>query len=241
MLIELTIMYKELKERAYEANMAINKAGLVVLTWGNVSEYDRNLNAIAIKPSGVSYDEMKPEHMVIIDPEGSIIEGKLTPSSDTATHLVLYKNFSKACGVVHIHSPFATAFAQAKRPIPCFGTTHADVFYGEIPVTDSMTEPEIKNNYERETGKVIVRCFEERKLSPDSIPAVLVASHGPFIWGTSGAKAVENAITLEAVAAMAHHSLQLQPHLTHISNHLLDKHFLRKHGSNAYYGQSTKG
>lgn len=229
--------FQELKERVFEANISLKQRGLILQTWGNVSEFDRTNNVIAIKPSGVSYDDMTPKHIVVISPDGTVIEGTLKPSSDTPTHLAIYKHFSQACGVVHTHSTFATIFAQALLPVPCYGTTHADNFYGEVPITDQLTRQEIAGKYEHETGMVIVRTFERLAISPQQMHAVLVASHGPFTWGASGMDAVDNAEVLEEIAKTACYSKMLTPGLAPISQALLDKHYLRKHGTNAYYGQ----
>ncbi len=228
-------MYEELKHRVYETNMDLQRQGLIVLTWGNVSAIDRSAGIIAIKPSGVRYEELRPEAIVIVDLEGKVVEGKLKPSSDTATHVELYKSFPAVGGVCHTHSMYATMWSQARRPIPCFGTTHADSFYGPIPVTDSMSDEEIAGPYEENTGKVIVRRFAGT--DPMQIPAVLVANHGPFTWGPSPEKAVENAVVLEQVAKMAFGTIQVNPQQPPISQALLDRHYLRKHGKGAYYGQ----
>lgn len=228
-------MLKSLKQKVLEANLELVARGLVIYTWGNVSGIDREKGLVVIKPSGVSYEGMGVEHMVVIDLEGNVVEGDLKPSSDTPTHLALYKAFPEIGGVVHTHSPWATQWAQAAKGIPCFGTTHADYFYGEIPCTRPMTDDEIKGEYEKETGNVIVETF--KNLNPMYIPAVLVNGHGPFTWGKSAQDAVFNSVVLEETAKMAHNSLMLNPGLKGISQALLDKHFLRKHGANAYYGQ----
>ncbi|MGD9931603.1 MAG: L-ribulose-5-phosphate 4-epimerase [Mangrovibacterium sp.] len=227
-------MLEELKEQVCRANLELVEHGLVIFTWGNVSGIDRSKGLVVIKPSGVSYDGMKPEDMVVVDLEGNIVEGKYKPSSDTATHLVLYKNFKNIGGIVHTHSEWATTWAQAGRSIPAVGTTHADYFYGEIPCTRKMTDEEIKGAYELETGNVIVECFNN--LNPDYVPGVLVNNHAPFSWGTDAHNAVHNAVVLEEVAKMTFRSLHLNPN-TEMSQTLLDKHFLRKHGKDAYYGQ----
>ena len=211
------------------------KHGLVLFTWGNASGIDREKGLVVIKPSGVSYDKMKPKDMVVLNLYGQVLEGKLKPSSDSATHLVLYRQFETIGGVVHTHSAWATAWAQAGKGIPAIGTTHADYFYGEIPCTRKMTKQEIEGDYELETGKVIVDRFNE--LDPDQIPGVLVAGHGPFAWGPSVGKALENAVVLEEVAKMAFHASQLAAAPEPLPSYLLDKHYLRKHGSGAYYGQ----
>jgi L-ribulose-5-phosphate 4-epimerase len=228
-------MYEELRQRVYETNMDLQRQGLIVLTWGNVSAIDRRAGIIAIKPSGVRYEQLSSEAVVIVDLEGKVVEGKLKPSSDTATHVELYRSFPAVGGVCHTHSMYATMWSQARRPIPCFGTTHADSFYGPIPVTDSMSDEEIAGSYEENTGKVIVRRFAGR--DPMQIPAVLVANHGPFTWGPTPEKAVENAVVLEQVAKMAFGTIQVHPQQPPISQALLDRHYLRKHGKGAYYGQ----
>lgn len=228
-------MLKELKQKVLEANLQLPKKGLVTFTWGNVSAIDREKGLIAIKPSGVSYEEMKLDDMVVIDLEGKIVEGKLNPSSDTDTHVLLYKEFKNIGGIVHTHSSWATSWAQAGMAIPCFGTTHADYFYGNIPCTRKMLQEEIKGRYEYETGKVIVETF--KGINPEFVPGVLVNNHGPFAWGKDAMDAVHNAVVMEEVAKMAYRSIQLNKELGSIDNNLLDKHFLRKHGQNAYYGQ----
>ncbi|NLN42301.1 MAG: L-ribulose-5-phosphate 4-epimerase [Clostridiales bacterium] len=228
-------MLKDLKEQVWKANMDLPKYGLVTFTWGNVSGIDRDKGLVVIKPSGVPYPELKPEHMVVLDLEGNKVEGDLKPSSDTATHLVLYNNFKEIGGVVHTHSSWATSFAQAGRGIPALGTTHGDYFYGEIPCTRKMTEEEIEGEYEKETGNVIVETFAN--INPMEIPAVLVNMHGPFSWGKDAADAVHNAVVLEEVAKMALRTFMLNPNIGPMDQTLLDKHFLRKHGANAYYGQ----
>lgn len=230
-------MLEQMKQSVYEANRLLKESGLVVLTWGNVSQIHRETGHIVIKPSGVDYSTMTAEDMVVVDMAGNVIEGKLKPSSDLPTHIELYKAFPDIGGITHTHSRWATIFAQAGKPIPALGTTHADVFYGEIPVTRKMTPEEIEGQYEKETGKVIVEAFSE--LDPNEIPAALVYSHGPFIWGKDAMKSVENAITLEEVAMMAYYTLQMNGN-AQIQQKLLDKHFLRKHGANAYYGQEGR-
>lgn len=227
-------MLEELKEQVFQANLDLVKHGLVIFTWGNASGIDREKGLIVIKPSGVAYEKMAPADMVVVDLEGKIVEGTYKPSSDTPTHVVLYRNFIHIGGIVHTHSQWATSWAQAGRSIPAIGTTHADYFYGEIPCTRKMTDEEIKGDYERETGKVIVECFSQ--LDPDSMPGVLVNNHAPFSWGTDVHNAVHNAVVLEEVAKMTFRSLHLDPDAS-MSQALLDKHFLRKHGKNAYYGQ----
>jgi L-ribulose-5-phosphate 4-epimerase len=227
--------YRSLREECCAANVALPKTGLVDITFGNVSVIDRQANVFAIKPSGVDYERLTPADMVIVDMEGKVIEGALKPSSDAPTHRRLFQAFPSIVSVVHTHSRNAVSFAQAGRGIPCFGTTHADYFYGEIPVTRPMAPEEILRSYEWETGNVIAERFE--KLDPDRMSAVLVHGHGPFTWGPSGAKAVENALALEIVAEMALKVLQLNPAAQPLSPFLLDKHFFRKHGPAAYYGQ----
>lgn len=228
-------MLDKLKLEVWKANLDLPRYGLVTFTWGNVSGIDRELGLIVIKPSGVPYEELKPEHMVVLNLEGRVVEGTLKPSSDTPTHLILYKAFPEIGGVVHTHSPWATSFAQAGKGVPAFGTTHGDYFYGEIPCTRKMDEAEIKGDYEKETGNVIVETF--RGLNPTSIPAVLVNMHGPFTWGKDAGDAVHNSVVLEEVAKMAYRTLTLNPGIGAMDQSLLDKHFLRKHGANAYYGQ----
>lgn len=227
-------MLEKLKEEVYQANLDLVKHGLVIFTWGNVSGFDREKELVVIKPSGVSYDKMKPRDMVVLNLYGQVVEGNLKPSSDTPTHLVLYRQFKNIGGVVHTHSEWATSWAQAGRGIPAIGTTHADYFYGEIPCTRKMTKTEIESDYELETGKVIVERFKD--LDPVSVPGVLVNNHGPFSWGKDAHDAVHNAVVMEEVAKMTFRSLQLNPETT-MDRALLDKHFLRKHGKDAYYGQ----
>lgn len=228
-------LYK-LKQEVYQANMDLNASGLVLLTWGNVSAYEPESGYIVIKPSGVSYEEMKPEDMVVVDLDGKKIDGEMNPSSDTPTHIEIYKAFDGVRAVVHTHSKWATSFAQARQDIPCLGTTHADNFYGDIPCTRSMMKEEIETEYEKQTGKVIVETFEKREIAPLDISAVIVANHGPFSWGTSLDKAIENAVVMEYVAQMAFNALHISTS-TNMPQTLIDKHFLRKHGKNAYYGQ----
>ncbi len=229
-------MLKELKEQVLEANLLLPKHGLVTFTWGNVSGIDRERGLMVIKPSGVEYDTMCAEDMVVLEvATGKVVEGKYRPSSDTPTHLELYRAFEGVGGIVHTHSRWATSFAQAKRPIPTYGTTHCDYFYGTIPCTEPMTDEEIGGEYEAETGKVIIRAFEG--IDPMQMPGVLVANHGPFAWGKDAMNAVHNAVVMEEVAFMALHSLILNPSLEPVSQALLDKHYLRKHGPGAYYGQ----
>ncbi len=229
-------MLEQLKEEVCKANLELVKHGLVIFTWGNVSGIDRDKKLVVIKPSGVSYDNMKPEDMVVVDFDGNVVEGKYKPSSDTATHIELYKEFPNIGGVVHTHSEWATSFAQAGKGIPAVGTTQADYFYGEVPCTRKMTSEEIKTAYELNTGKVIVECFKTQNINPDYVPGVLVNNHAPFSWGKDAHDAVHNAVVLEEVAKMTFRSFQLNPN-TVMDQELLDKHFLRKHGANAYYGQ----
>jgi L-ribulose-5-phosphate 4-epimerase len=226
---------EKLKEQVLEANLELNSKKLVVYTWGNVSGIDREQGLFVIKPSGVPYEDLKPEMMVVLDLQGKEIEGNLKPSSDMATHMYLYNQFPKIGGVVHTHSPMATAWAQANMGIPGYGTTHADYFYGEIPCTRALTKEEIAGDYELNTGKVIVERF--RSINYEDVPAVLVANHGPFTWGQNAAEAVHNSVVLEEVAKMALATKTLNPQVSQVSANLLDKHFLRKHGKNAYYGQ----
>ena len=227
-------MLEDLKQKVYEANMMLPKYGLVTFTWGNVSAVDRESGLVVIKPSGVDYETMKPEDMVVVDLDGNRVEGKLKPSSDTPTHIELYKAFGNIGGIVHTHSRWATVFAQAGRGIKAYGTTHGDYFYGEIPVTRLMIPEEIAGEYEKETGNVIIETFKDK--DPDMIPAVLVNSHGPFAWGKDAAEAVHNAVVLEETAMMAYYTESLGK-TAPMQQELLDKHFLRKHGKNAYYGQ----
>ena len=228
-------MLEGLKQQVLEANLLLPRYNLVTFTWGNVSGIDRERGLIAIKPSGVSYEKMTVADIVLVDLDGRIIEGELKPSSDTPTHLELYKAFQDIGGVVHTHSRWATSFAQAGKPVEPTGTTHADHYYGTIPCTRCLTPAEIKGEYEKETGKVIVETF--KNIDPNAIPAVLFHSHGPFCWGRTPEGAVENAVVLEEVAFMQYHALGLEPNLEPMQNELLDKHYLRKHGKNAYYGQ----
>ena len=230
-------MLEELKRQVYEANILLPKYNLVKFTWGNVSGIDQARKIFAIKPSGVEYESMTPNDIVLVDLDGNVVEGKLKPSSDTETHRVLYKNFPSIGGICHTHSNWATIFAQAGKNIPAYGTTHADDFYGEISCTRDMTDEEIKNSYEYNTGAVIVELFQKRAINPEQIPAVLVKNHGPFTWGKNSVDAVYKAVVLEEVAMMALHCKILDANLPPMSQTLLDKHFLRKHGANAYYGQ----
>ncbi len=227
---------KELKEAVWEANLQLVREGLVLLTWGNASAIDRQRGLVVIKPSGVPYDQMKPRHMVVVNLEtGQTVEGALRPSSDTPTHLVLYRAFPQIGGVVHTHSLYATAWAQACRPLPCYGTTQADYWFGEVPCTRAMKPAEIRKDYEANTGYVIVETFRGR--DPLQQPAVLVASHGPFTWGRHVHEAVHNAVVLEFVARLASETLRIHPRVRPVARPLLEKHFLRKHGPGAYYGQ----
>ncbi len=230
-------MLEELKEKVCRANLDLVKHGLVIFTWGNVSAIDRESGLVVIKPSGVSYDGMKPSDMVVVDLDGNVVEGELRPSSDTPTHLVLYKAFKEIGGIVHTHSTYATAWAQAGRDIPNIGTTHADYFHDAIPCTPDMTKEEVMGQYELETGNVIVRRFEG--LNPVHTPGVLVKNHGPFSWGKDADQAVYNAVVMEQVAKMAFVAYSVNPDLT-MNPLLIEKHFSRKHGPNAYYGQKKK-
>ena len=227
-------MLEHLKERVYKANMELPEYGLVTFTWGNVSEIDRETGYFAIKPSGVDYDKLSPEDMVIMDLQGNKMEGRYHPSSDTATHIELYKAFPKIGGVVHTHSSWATSWAQAGRGIPCYGTTHADYIYGEVPCTRCLEGTEF-DEYEKNTGRLIVETFKDRDY--EAVPAVLCKNHGPFIWGGDGFEAVHNAVVLEEVAKMAARCEMLYPQVKPAPQELQDKHYYRKHGVNAYYGQ----
>ena len=231
-------MLDKLKEDVLKANLLLPKYNLVTFTWGNVSGIDREKGLVVIKPSGVEYEELKIDDMVVVDLLGNIVEGSLRPSSDTPTHIELYKAFPNIKGVVHTHSRMAVSFAEAGLPIRPFGTTHADYFYGEIPCTRSLSEEEIENGYEKNTGLVIKETFLNK--DPDAIPGVLVKNHGPFTWGTSPNNAVHNAAVLEEVAYMAYYAMTLNPGIKNVDSYLLDKHYFRKHGKNAYYGQEKK-
>jgi len=232
-------MLEDLKNKVYEANMLLPKYGLVLFTWGNVSEIDREKGLFVIKPSGVEYDKMTPDDMVVMDLEGNKVEGKLSPSSDTPTHLELYKAFKEIGGVVHTHSSYATSWAQAGRGIPCYGTTHADYFYGEIPCVRALTKDEIAEDYERNTGLAIAGEFKSLDKDPMAVPGTLCQNHGVFTWGKDAAEAVHNAAVMEEVAKMAYRSEILNPEICVISPDLQDKHYFRKHGANAYYGQKN--
>lgn len=227
-------MLEDVKQQVWEANLMLQKQGLVTLTWGNVSQIDRPSGLVVIKPSGLPYDRMTPEDMVVTDLAGNRVEGKWNPSSDLATHLELYRRYSQIGGITHTHSPWATVFAQAGQAVPALGTTHADTFYGSVPCTRPLTQEEIRGAYEENTGKVI--CETLANADPMASPGILVASHGPFTWGTSALKSVENAVVLENVAMMAWHTLALNPRAS-LPQALADKHYFRKHGPNAYYGQ----
>lgn len=230
-------MLKKLKHAVYEANMELPHRGLVTYTWGNVSGIDRERGLVVIKPSGVSYDELTPDDLVVLDLDGKVVDGKLNPSSDTKTHLELYKAFPEIGGIVHTHSPYAVGWAQAGRDIPAFGTTHADYFYGPVPCCRSLTEQEVEEDYERNTGLVIVETFRQRELDPVHVPGAICRNHGPFTWGKDAAQAVYHAVVLEEVAKMAVYTRQIKPDAAPAPQNIQDKHFLRKHGPNAYYGQ----
>lgn len=230
-------MLETLKQSVCDANLLLPQYGLVTFTWGNVSGIERQQGLVVIKPSGVEYNTMTAEDMVVVDLKGNPVEGRYKPSSDTPTHLELYKNFPNIGGIVHTHSSWAAVFAQAGRGIPAIGTTHADYFNGEIPCTRPMNPTEISNQYEAETGVVIVETFHKRNIDPDLVPGVLVYSHGPFTWGINPIQAVQNAVVLEEVARMCFHTLLMKPGVTAMQPELLNKHFKRKHGENAYYGQ----
>ncbi|MBF9001985.1 L-ribulose-5-phosphate 4-epimerase [Vibrio sp. NFV-1] len=228
---------RQLRHQVWQANMDLERHHLVTFTWGNVSAIDRESGLVVIKPSGVAYSELSAENMVVVDLEGNVVEGSLKPSSDTATHLVLYRAYPEIGGVVHTHSSHATSWAQAGKPIPALGTTHADYFYGDIPCTRALSNEEIKDDYEYNTGKVIVETIGDNEAT--AIPGIIVKEHGPFSWGKDAAQAVHNAVVMEVVADMALQTLQINSNVDHINQALLDKHYLRKHGANAYYGQSS--
>ena len=228
-------MLEQLKQEVYEANLDLVKKGMVIYTWGNVSGIDRESGLVVIKPSGVDYGAMRPEDMVVVDLNGAVVEGRWRPSSDTPTHLALYQSFPAVGGITHTHSTFAVAFAQAGLPIPALGTTHADYFYGDIPCTRSLTAAEIQAAYEKNTGLVIAETFQGK--DPLAVPGVLVKGHGPFTWGKNAAESVYHAVVLDKVAEMALHTLSLSPAAPRVPQHLLDKHYFRKHGADAYYGQ----
>ena len=230
-------MLEQLKKEVYEANMELPRRGLITYTWGNVSGRDAETGYFVIKPSGVDYDKLTPEDMVVVDLEGKVIEGKYRPSSDTPTHIELYKKYPEIGGIVHTHSPEATSWAQAGRSIPLYGTTHADYFYGPIPCSRSLTRAEIEGEYEKNTGLVIIETFEENGINPVYTPGVLCCNHGPFTWGKDAAEAVHNAVVLEEVARMATKTELINPRVQSAPDTIRDKHFFRKHGANAYYGQ----
>ncbi len=228
--------YSDLKQQVFEANMELHHRKLVVYTWGNVSQIDRDKSVIAIKPSGVAYEDMKPDDIVIVDLDNKVVEGKMRPSSDTRTHTHLYRHFDSIGGVTHTHSTYATAWAQAQQPIPCFGTTHADYAYGDIPCTAVMSDAQIERDYEEETGVQITDCYKDR--NPLESPMVVVAGHAPFTWGKSAAQSVANAVILEEIAKMAYLTRTLKQDVKPLKQAIIDKHYLRKHGKNAYYGQN---
>ena len=231
-------MLEELKQKVYEANMLLPKYKLITFTWGNVSGIDRESGLFVIKPSGVEYDELKPEDMVVVDLEGNVVEGKYRPSSDTATHLELYKAFPELGGVVHTHSSYATSWAQAGRSIPCYGTTHADYIYGDVPCLRCLTKDEIEDAYETNTGRLIVSDFKEKNRDVVAVPGVLCKNHGVFTWGKDAHDAVHNAVVVEEVAKMAFRTELINPDVKPAPSELMDKHYYRKHGANAYYGQN---
>ncbi len=231
-------MLEKLKQEVYEANMELPRRGLITYTWGNVSGRDNETGYFVIKPSGVDYDKLTAEDMVVCDLEGNVIEGRYKPSSDTPTHIELYKKYPEIGGIVHTHSPEATSWAQAGRSIPLYGTTHADYFYGPIPCARSLTKEEIAGEYEKNTGLVIIETFEENGINPSYTPGVLCCNHGPFTWGKDAANAVHNAVVLEEVAKMATKTELINPRVSPAPDSIRDKHFFRKHGENAYYGQN---
>lgn len=230
-------MLENLKKQVLEANLELDRRSLVIYTWGNVSGIDREQGLVVIKPSGVAYEELRVDSMVVLTLDGEVVEGELKPSSDTPTHLGLYRSFPEIGGVVHTHSPYATGWAQANRDIPCLGTTHADYFYGPIPCARPLTQEEVAGEYEKNTAKVIIERFQS--LNYQHLPGVLVAGHGPFTWGKDPLEAVHNSVVLEEIAKMTLTSIQLNPEIGPLSQYLLDKHFLRKHGPKAYYGQGN--
>ena len=233
-------MLEDLKKEVYEANMALPANNLVTLTWGNVSQVDREKGVSVIKPSGVDYNDLKPEDMVVVSLDGHVVEGNLNPSTDTPTHAFLYRHWTDLGGIVHTHSKWAVAFAQAGIPVPAAGTTHADTFYGDVPVARRLTKNEVDSEYELNTGKSIVRAFESEDIDPMAVPGVLTNDHGPFTWGKDAMDAVHNAIVLDVVAEIDYHTMSLNPSQDiHVPQYLLDRHYYRKHGVNAYYGQNT--
>lgn len=232
-------MLEKLKQEVYDANMRLPELDLVTFTWGNVSGIDREKGLFVIKPSGVEYGDLKPSDMVVVNLKGEVVEGDLNPSSDTPTHTVLYNEFPKIGGIVHTHSPWAVSFAVARLDVPALSTTHADTFFGDVPASEPLSEAEIKEAYEENTGKVIVKTFADRKIDYEAVPAILVSQHGPFTWGNTPAKAVYNAKVLEVAAEMSYHALQLTRDDIKVPQYLLDKHYYRKHGANAYYGQDN--
>lgn len=232
-------MLEKLKEQVYRANLELVRKGLVIYTWGNVSGYDRESHLVVIKPSGVDYDTMKASDMVVVDLDGRVVEGEYRPSSDTPTHIELYKAYPELGGIVHTHSVFGVTFAQAGMAVPALGTTHADYFYGDIPCTRDLTKEEIETEYEKNTGKVIIETIGQNN-DPSKIPGIVVKNHGPFAWGKDADDAVYHAVVLEKVSEMAYQTLMLNPKADHAPSYLMDKHYLRKHGANAYYGQTKK-
>lgn len=230
-------MLEKLKKEVFEANLELNKHNLVIFTWGNVSGIDREKELIVIKPSGISYDDMKVEDMVVVNFDGEVVDGNLKPSSDTKTHIELYKKYEDINGVVHTHSTYATGWAQAKRDIMPYGTTHSDYFYGSIPCTRELSKEEVESDYEKNTGLVIIEELERREIEAISVPGIVVANHGPFTWGKDAKNAVHNAVVLEEVAKMNFITKALNPNIEPVNKYILDKHYLRKHGINAYYGQ----
>ena len=231
-------MLQELKESVLQANLDLVRNGLVLFTWGNVSQIDRKSGLVVIKPSGVSYESMTADDLVVVDLEGKVVEGRLRPSSDTPTHLEFYKAFAHVNGVTHTHSTFATSWAQSGRDIPFYGTTHADYFYGDIPCARPLTKEEIEGEYEKNTGLVIIETLKKRNINPMDIPGIIIASHGPFAWGKDAKEAVHNAVVMEELAKMAYRTIQINPEIKSVEQYLLNKHYFRKHGANAYYGQN---